>query len=347
MKHTIGRIAAVAAATIALCAFSASGNAKTFYKMGTFPPGTTVYIVMTAFANAVNKYVPDTEIQVSSTGPATQHMLLVTEKKMDFALYAQTAYRLLYKQIGPFKRLKDGPARTHKLAQVFNYPIGLYQFVVYESSGIKSLADIKGKKVFIGPPGGVATRNVKLIVEAMTGYLPGRDYQQVKMGWGPAAQAFQDRKYDVWTPITNPPSPQVQQIALTNKIRLLGLDKSRFSHPSWKKYFAQPGRRMVEIAPDTYGANQVNTKSVQSTGAWVGLAARASIPNEQIYQMTKAFWDHIDEAHAMAKWMKGAVNLGHATKHIARGLHPGAAKYYREKGIKIWPAYSLDKKPGG
>ena len=336
-----------AAAAVALCALAARADAKTFYKMGTFPPGTTPYIVMTAFANAVNKYVPDAEIQVSSTGPATQHMLLVTEGKMDFCLYAQTAYRLLYKQIGPFKRLKDGPARTHKLAQIFNYPIGLYQFVVYESSGIESLAGIKGKKVFIGPPGGVATRNVRLVIEAMTGYLPGRDYQQVKMGWGPAAQAFQDRKYDVWTPVTNPPSPQVQQVALSNRIRLLGLDRSKFDHPSWKKYFAQPGRRIVEIAPDVYGDNQANDRPVLSTGAWVGLGVRASIPEDQVYRMVKAFWEHIDEAHAMAKWMKGAVNLDLATRHVARALHPGAERYYREKGLKIWPAYSLEGKRDG
>ena len=51
----------------------------------------------------------------------------------------------MYNQIGPFKKLTDGPARTHKMAMILSYPLGVYHFVVYANSGIKSLADIKGK----------------------------------------------------------------------------------------------------------------------------------------------------------------------------------------------------------
>ena len=341
MKRIAMRLTAALGAGAFALGLAGALQAKDYFKMGTFPPGTTVFIAMTAFANAVNKYVPDMEIQVSATGPATQHMLMVTQGRMDFTLYAQTAYRLMYKQIGPFKRLKDGPERVKRLAQVFTFPIGLYHFVVYADSGIGDLADIKGKKVFIGPPGGVATRNVRLIIESQTGYLPGRDYQQVKMGWGPAAQAFQDRKYDVWIPTTNAPSPQVQQIALNNRIRLLNLDKSKFDHAAWRQYNAQPGRLLDTIGPDVYGANQVNTEPVVATGAWVGLGARASIPADKMYRMVKAFWEHIDEAHAMAKWMKDAVDIAHAAKHTAGAIHPGAARYYRERGIEIEAPYLL------
>ncbi len=318
-------------------------QAKDFYKFGSFPPGTSPYIVNTAWANAVKKYVPGSKIQISAPGPATRHQLLVTEGKMDFFMGAPTSYYLMFKQMGPFKRLQDGPARTRKLATIFSYPIGVFHFVVYANSGITSLQDIKGKKVFLGPPGGVATRNTKLLIEAMTGYTPGKDYVQVKMGWGPAQDAFQDKKYDVWIPVTNAPSPAIQRIALTNKIRLLALDKSKFDHPAAKQYFALPGRRITTIPADTYGKNQVNTAPVLATGPWGGLGCRADLPTDLIYKMTKAFWQHIDEAHAMADWMKDAVNLENAVAAIAGTLHPGAEKYYREIGLHIPPAYSLEK----
>lgn len=332
--------------TLALATVAVAGPAtaqKKFYKLGSFPPGTTPYIVNTAFANAVNKNVPNTEIQISATGPATQHMLLVTEGKMDFAMSAPTAYRLMYKQIGPFKRLKDGKTRVKKMPMLFSYPIGAYHFVTYANSGIKSLSDLKGKSVFLGPPGGVATRNVTLIVEAMTGLKPRKDFKQIRMGWGAASQAFQDRKFDVWVPVTNAPSPQVQQIALSNKIRILGLDKSKFGSPSWKKYWNQPGRRMVTIAPGTYGKNQVNTEPALTTGAFVGMVARRDIPDETIYLMVKAFWENIADAHAMAKWAKNALTPELAVSAIAGDLHPGAAKYYREKGMKVSVIYDPDK----
>lgn len=344
MKHVMIRHIGGIAVALATLSGASIGHAKDFYKFGSFPPGTTPFMVNTAWANAVNKYVPGVEVQISATGAATQHQLLASQGKMDFFMYATTAYFLMYKQIGPFKRLKDGPTRTRKLTTIFSYPIGVYHFVVYAESGIKSLKDIKGKTVFLGPPGGVATRNTNLLVEAMTGYKPGRDYKQVKMGWGAAQNAFQDRKFDVWIPVTNAPSPGVQQIALTNKIRLLGLDKSKFSHPAAKKYFKQPGRRVIMIPPDIYGSNQLNTKPIVATGAWVGLGSRSDLPTDVVYKMTKAFWEHIDEAHAMAAWMKDAVNLKNAGEAIAGKLHPGAAKYYREIGLKLKKPFSLEGK---
>ena len=334
---------AVLTATLVLAGYGV-GQAKRFYKFGSFPPGTTPFIVNTSWANAVNKYVPGAEIQISATGPATQHGLMVTEGKMDFTMGAQSMYYLMFKQIGPFKRIKDGPERVKKISAIFSYPIGVYHFVVYANSGIKTLQDIKGKKVFLGPPGGVATRNTKMLIDAMTGYQPGKDFEQVKMGWGAAAAAFQDKKFEVWIPTTSPPSPQITQIAMTNKILLLGLDESKFNHPSWKKYMKQPSRRLEWIPADTYGKNQVNTKPVLSTGAWVGLSCRTDLPTDLIYKMTKAYWEHIDEAHAMAAWMPRYVNKKDALAAIAGQRHPGAEKYYREIGMKIPKPFTLEKK---
>jgi uncharacterized protein len=343
----MNRTSRFAMATIVAGALAAAGAAlaqdKKFYKFGSFPPGTTPFIVNTAFANAVNKYVPGVEIQISATGAATQHQLLASEGKMDFFMNAPTGYWLMYYQIGPFKKLTDGPERTRKVGTILCYPLGVYHFVVYADSGIKSLADIKGKTVFLGPPGGVATRNTELLIEAMTDYKPGRDYTQIKMGWGAAATAFQDRKFDVWIPVTNAPSPQVQQIALQNKIRLLGLDKSKFNHPAAKKYFGQPGRVVTEIAPDVYGKNLVNTEPVVVTGSFASVSTRMDMPTDLIYKMTKAFWEHVDEAHAMAPWMKNAVNLNVAVSAVAGRLHPGAEKYYREIGLTIPKGLDLDR----
>ncbi len=344
MKHSRSLIAC---ALVAAGAFATSGATlaqdKKFYKFGSFPPGTTPFIVNTSFANAVNKYVPGVEIQISATGAASQHQLLASEGKIDFFMGAPSSYFLMYKQIGPYNKLTDGPARTRNLAVIFSYPLGLYHFVTYADSGIKDLKDIKDKQVFLGPPGGIATRNTELLIEAMTDYKPGRDYKQVKMGWGAAQAAFQDRKFDVWIPVDNAPSATIQQIALQNQIRLLGLDKSRFDHPAAKEYFKQPGRLVKDIPVGIYGKNQVNTEPVVSTGTFVSVSTRADLPTELVYQMTKAYWTHIDEAHAMAPWAKDALTPENAVTSLAGQLHPGAEKYYREAGVTIPPILNYDK----
>ena len=305
------------------------------YTLGSLGPGTTPFLVNTAFAKAVNKYVPGHNIQVSAVGAATKHNVLVAKGRMDFAMGAQTLYRLMAFSLGPFKKIKNGLAMSEKMNSMFSYPIGVYHGVVYAKSGIKSYKDIKGKKVFIGPPAGVATRNIRMILHAMTGYLPGRDYTQVKMGWGPAAQAFQDRKYDVWIVPSAAPSPAISQLTLTNKIRLLPLDDTKFNHPSWKKYAAQPARFFHKIDPAIYGKNLVNDKPVLTTGAYVGMNVRANMDPELVYKMMKAFWGHIDEAHAMSVQLKDTLTLKYAVAALAGTVHPGAVRYWKERGIKI------------
>jgi hypothetical protein len=87
----------------------------------------------------------------------------------------------------------------------------------------------------------------------------------------------------------------------------------------------------------------LNTEPVLATGAWVGLAVRSDMSEELVYQMMKAFWDHLDDAHAMAVYMKTTVSLEQAVTSLVGDVHPGALRYYREKGIKVPKPFTLEK----
>ena len=334
-------VIAASAAAFTFAAAAAVEAADKRYTLGSLGAGTTPFLVNTAWAKAVNKYVPGHKIQVSAVGAVTKHQVLVAKRRMDFAMGAQVAYRLMAYEIGPFKKIKGGLAMTKTMKSLFSYPIGVYHAVVYENSGIKSYSDIKGKKVFLGPPAGVATRNVVMIVDAMTGFKAGKDFTQVKMGWGPAAQAFQDRKFDVWILPSAAPSPAISQLTLTNKVRLLPLEENKFGHKSWKKYYSQPARFLAKIDPSVYGKNLVNKKPVLTTGAYVGLVVRSDMDNDLVYKMMKAFWDHLDEAHALSVQLKDTLTYKLAVSAMSGDVHPGAIKYWKEKGVKILPPYKL------
>ncbi len=322
-----------AAATAIVLAAGPAGAAK-FYKLGSLAPGMSPFTINTAFASIVNKYVPDTKIQVSATGTAMRHQLLTAQGKMDFYMGSPIGVFLMYKQIGPYKKLKNGPELVKKIAHIFTYEIGPYNYVTYASSGITKIADLKGKNVFIGPPGGAATRIVGTMIKSQVGYVAGKDYKKINMGWSAAIQAFQDKKFDVLVMPANPPSPAIQQIALLNKIRLLSVDISKQG-----KLLRTPGRTKRVIPADAYGSNQVNDRPIPTLGALVGLGVRADMPAAKVHAITKAFWEHIDEVHAAAPWMKQVINLEAALAVVPGKLHPGAEKYYREIGRKIPPAY--------
>ncbi len=326
-------LATLAIATLA-AGLAGGAQAKEFYRMSTISLPTP-FTINTTFAKLIQKYNPDIEIQVNATGAAPRHALDAARGKTDFLMGAPGLHFLMSNGKAMFAKVKDAKELSNNLRAVFNYRIGFYQFGVYADSGIKTMADLKGKRVFLGPPAAVQRVVAGGFARAISGLEPGKDYEVIKLGFSPAMQAFQDRQIDVLVASGNPPSSNFVQIALTNKIRFLGATDADWEKPAMKKVMAIPGRTRGRFAADAYGANQANEKPVQTIAAWVGLVTRKGIPDEVIYKMTRTFWEHIDEMHAVAPWAKDAINIGNAFKQMNMKLHPGALRYYKEAGVKV------------
>lgn len=325
---------AAAGALAATLAIAPAADAKTFYKMSTLGPGSSPYLVMTTFANVINQRMADTEIQVNATGVATRHAIEAARGEIDIFMTAPILYDFLRDRKAMYKKVEDGPELVKNLRSIMAFPIGLYHIVVYEDSGIKSLDQIKGKKVFLGPPGGSALRTATMIVKGATGLEPGKDFESVKLGWDAAGSAFQDRRIDVYFNPTNPPSPVISQVALTNKIRLLGLDDKGVNSAEIKDLSSRPGGGLGQIAPDAYGDNQMNADPSTTISSMVGIAIRKGIPDDVVYDMTKSFWEGVKEIEATAPWMR-EVKLQDAMKEMRMPLHPGALRYYQEVGLTV------------
>ena len=307
--------------------------AKETFRMSTLGPGTSPYMVMTTFANTVNKNLPEYSIVVNATGAATKHALDVSKGKSDFYMSSPVLHHLMSNQAAMYKKINNAQELSSNLRAVFNFSMGLYHSVVYADSGIVTMADIKGKRIFAGPPGGAARRTVEKMIEAVTGYKAGEDYTSVKLGWDAAAQAFQDGNLDVYFNPTNAPSPVISQIALTKKVRFLGIPKEDIKDKETVRSLAsRPGFRFTELKSDAYGENQVNTDSVYTLGVTVGIATHKNIPEEVVYKMTKIFWEKLSEQYEGAPWLRN-ISIDKAFVDLNMPLHPGAEKYYREAGL--------------
>lgn len=151
-----------------------------------------------------------------------------------------------------FAKTEDAKALHANLRAILDVPVGSYHIVAYADSGIASLADLKGRKVFLGPPGGAATTVMIDAVKAATGLTPGADYELSKLDWTSGAQAFQDRQIDVYATPTVAPSSSITRFALLNDVRILGFDRKDFESEGLKKVQALPGRTEEVIPVGAY-----------------------------------------------------------------------------------------------
>ncbi|HIB81746.1 MAG TPA: TAXI family TRAP transporter solute-binding subunit [Gammaproteobacteria bacterium] len=307
----------------------ASNSQADLYRVTSIAPGMSPFVVNTAIAKIVGKHVPGVDMQVRATGAATRHIVEAAQGKVDFLFSSSIINLLMMKNLGPYKNMENAPELEKNIGMIFSYQIGPYHYITRADSGIEKLEDIAGRKIFAGPPGGAAKRVCLGNIKDASGLVGGKDFEAVDFGFDAAIQAFQDDKIDVIVLSTNVPSSSVSQFALTKKIRLIDIDVTKL------KINPLIGRTINVIAPDAYGDNQVNTSPVRTHGALVNFSARMDLDEEVVYQVTKAIWEHVDELHEAAAWMKDTVSLENALELIPMRLHPGAERYYREIGMAI------------
>ncbi|WP_118135542.1 TAXI family TRAP transporter solute-binding subunit [Oceanicella sp. SM1341] len=331
----------LALAAAALAALGTGAGAAEKIRMATIAPGSSAYLTMSTMATIVNQEQDDYEITVDATGAATKHMVDLAQGKLDFVMSSPTVYDAMKTGSFMYQKLSSAPELAGNVRLVFWFPYGTYHFVTYADDGMTSLEDIRGKKVFLGPPGGGAWNTARQWIEAQTGMKPGEDYENFKGSWSSAFQAFQDRQVDVYAVGGIPPFPQLEQLTATSKLRLLGPDKAQVEAQSDDQLAPSriPGRSLETIPAGTYGPNVVNTDDVYSLGSVVGVATRADLDEDTVYAITKAFWEGAEKMRDSAPWLK-RITLDYAVSPGGMALHPGAARYYEEIGVEI-PEASL------
>jgi TRAP transporter TAXI family solute receptor len=331
---------ALTAGALCLGLTGAAGAAENI-KMATIAPGTSAYLTMSTMATIVNAGQDKYEITVDATGAATKHVVNMAEGQLDFVMTSPTVHFLLQNQKAMYQKLSKAPELSKRIALAFWFPYGAYHVVSYADADIMKLDDLRGKKVFLGPPGGGAWNAAAQWVEAQTGMKPGVDYDNFKGSWSSAFQAFQDRQVDVYINGGIAPFPQIEQLAATSKLRLVGPSKAEIDAQTDAQLAPTraKGRSLDMIPTGIYGPNVVNEGDVYSIGATVGVVTRKNMDEGAVYDIVKTFWEGAEKMRPNAPWLRH-VTLDYAVREGGIPLHPGAARYYREIGLEI-PAGSL------
>jgi TRAP transporter TAXI family solute receptor len=297
-------------------------------KMATIAPSLGQAVTMATFANVVTDNVDGLSIEVSGGGAATLHMMEVARGNLDLSMTSPVVYNLMAGGKAMYAKQEEAPELSKNLSLLMWFPYGAYHFVVRADSDIELLDDIEGASVFLGPQGGGAYNAARGWVQATTGLVEGEDYEAIKANWQTGFQAFMDGKIDVYVNGCLDPCGNFIQFTETEDIRFIG-PESHVGEGIDK--FLGKWRYRKEIGTGLYDG-QKNDAPVMSFDTAVGIAVRADLDEETVYQITKAFWDNIDQVTSDAPWAKALDITFAASKRGLMELHPGAARYYTEAG---------------
>lgn len=192
------------------------------------------------------------------------------------------------------------------------------QLVTTESSGIKSYADLKGKKVSVGAPGSGTYANAEQLLEIHG--LTMDDIKAQNLDFGESTDGLQSGQIDAAFITAGTPTAAVEALNATTKVNIIGVDPGKADEIIEKyPYYAKD-----TVKAGTYGiANDVETVSVLAM-----LAVKKDLPEDVVYSMTKAIYDNTNKiSHDKGKFIKAETGLD----GISIEIHPGAQKYFDEK----------------
>ena len=192
------------------------------------------------------------------------------------------------------------------------------QLVTTEASGIKTYADLKGKKVSVGAPGSGTYANAEQLLEIHG--LTMDDIKAQNLDFGESTDGLQSGQIDAAFITAGTPTGAVEALNATTKVNIIGVDAGKADELIAKyPYYAKD-----TVKKGTYGiANDTETVSVLAM-----LAVNKDLPEDVVYEMTKAIYDNTDKiSHAKGAFIKAETALD----GISIDIHPGAQKYFDEK----------------
>ena len=303
---------------LALTACGSSSGSATKMTMGTGGTSGTYY----AFGGVLGQYIKNNagiDVTVVSTDGSKANIESIDAG--DYQLATVQSDVMAYAWAGT-RSFEDGKVDSFRVVG------GLYaeavQLVTMDPS-IQSVADLKGKAVSIGAPGsGVYFNAIDVLAAAG---LTENDIKAQYQSFADSTDALKDGKIDAAFIVAGAPTAAITELCTTNDAFLVPIDgeiadKLMADSPYYTSYTVPAGTYAGQDA-------DVATVTVKAT-----MIVSASADEEQVYNLTKAIFDNADAI--AAENGKGAeLSVENATSGMAAPFHPGAAKYFAEKGTTV------------
>ena len=319
MKKILSLAVAVLLAAAVLCSCSKAGGKKD-YILATGGTSGTYYPFGGAIANIWNSKIENMNVTAQATGASAENLRLINKGEAEYAIVQNDVMDYAYNGTDLFA----GEKLTNLATIGTMYP-EVVQIAVSEKSGIKSVADFKGKRISVGDAGSGVEFNAKQILE---GYgLTFDDIKKSNLSFKESAEGIQNGTLDGCFITAGVPNSALQELAFTAGLILIPIEKTAAD-----KICAKYGFYTYTTIPGgTYKGTDDDTPALAIKAT---LAVSSKLDEDTVYEMTKALFENLDElarGHAKGK----EVSSESAITGVSVPFHPGAKKYFKEIGLNV------------
>ena len=319
LSRLLGNTLGSLLAGLALCTAAQAQNIS----IATGGTGGVYYPLGGGMAAALSKYVPGMQATAEVTGGSVDNLKLIASGKPYIAFAMTDASLDAARGEDKFKGNKV-PLKTLMIL----YPNRMH-VVTIEGRGITRMADLKGKRISTGSPGSATEVMAFRVIEA-AGLDKDRDMKRERLGVSESVNAVKDGKIDAFFWVGGLPTAGVTDLANTPGTKLKMIDHADTVAAMNKKY----GDLYIEdvIPKDMYKGMDSDNK--QATVMNI-LVTHESMDDKTAYNIVKTIFDRRDDLIASHK---EAMNFKLENQKSAASpipFHPGAVKYFAEKGIKL------------
>ncbi|HWO42759.1 MAG TPA: TAXI family TRAP transporter solute-binding subunit [Candidatus Eisenbacteria bacterium] len=318
------RLAMIGLFVFALASIAAPSAAqvKTRLSIATGGTGGVYYPLGGGLAALLSKHLPGVEATAEVTTASVDNMKLLHANRVALAFTLPDSALEAYQ--GQLKGLKEKVAVRAIAALYSNY----MHIVALDGTGIKTVADLKGKRVSTGAPGSGTEIKGLRVLEAY-GITPKDLKNQDRLGATESAAALKDRKIDAFIWDGGLPTAAVLDLAATPGINIHLIPHGDAVAKMVGKY--GPLYFVGTIPKGTYGGMEADVQVAAATNL---LATHERVDEGLVYQITKLLHERTADLVAVHQAAK-EISLQNAVKGSPVPFHPGALRYYKEKNIKI------------
>ena len=313
------KLLALALVMVMLVSFGASAFAAIpkFMTVGTGSTGGAYYPIGVAIAEVLTSKL-GTQATAEVTGGSLDNLRLINDGDCDLGIAQGNNMMDAFNGTGDYV----DNAYENINAMFGGLSKGFFQVVVLENSPIQSMADLKGKKVCMGPAGNAAIILAD-IVWGKYGFTT-NDIKTTYVAYDDGISQLEDGNVDAVYIQTAIPASAIQQLAAGGKgYRLLSVDEAIANELCEEYGYFGYGT----IASTVYDnmKEDVNTMYVSNM-----VAVRADLDEDLVYEMTKAIFENLDIIKSSHKAASG-LSLENAVR-VSIPMHPGAERYFKEVG---------------